>query len=50
MANQIKCYGNNCPDRHNCQRYSTEAEKTKTDPDDNPDTECELFKQKGAEQ
>lgn len=43
MKHQIKCYGNTCPDRHNCQLYTTEAESKKTEPDEKSGKKCEFF-------
>ena len=48
MKHRIKCYGNTCPDRYNCQLYTPEAETKKVQPDDEPEKKCEFFKKKGG--
>ena len=48
MKHQIKCYGNTCPDRHECTLYAIEAEERKTEPDEEPEKKCEFFKKKGG--
>ncbi|WP_293666493.1 hypothetical protein [uncultured Parabacteroides sp.] len=47
MKHKIKCYGNTCPDRHDCQLYMSEAESKKTEPDEKPGKKCEFLVKKG---
>lgn len=47
MKHQIKCYGNTCPDQHECALYAAETEVKKTEPDEAPDKRCEFFRKKG---
>lgn len=48
MRHQIKCFGNTCPNRHECALYAIEAEEKKTEPDEEPGVKCEFFKKKGG--